>query len=320
MGSIALRPIERDAYRLLSEENSLPLYGQLYWLEAAVGASGRAWRFFVLQKGEELLALAACFTPIEGVWILPPCCQSGTIYFVAGESSFQDRRRAMELLAQEMRCAHFVRITLPEVSKDALPFYWQGYDLKLRYNYRLALPSEETTYDSMVSRIVKRKANQSMQSGCRVAFDVPFAELEPFFGAFYRKKGIAPIFFQAMCRCALESERRGSGMTAVMRDASDKLLAAYFIPICGQVGYSMATATVEGNPFANTALLYYSIKELIQRGGKEFDFEGSMLEGVEPIFRSLGGEQHLLVSLEKGHLSWRERFLLKRALMKHDPS
>lgn len=45
-----------------------------------------------------------------------------------------------------------------------------------------------------------------------------------------------------------------------------------------------------------------------------------MLEGVEPIFRSLGGEQHLLVSLEKGHLSWRERFLLKRALMKHDPS
>lgn len=309
MGSVGIQRLERAEYLRLAECGQVPLYGQPYWLEAAAG-NADAVRYYAAHKGESLIALMPCFVPVNGVWLLPPCCQSGVLYFVT--TDFKDRRRATELLLEEMSKMHCVRIALSPEYTDALPFYWRGFTLKARYNYLLSIPSAPEAYEAQVSRIVKRKARESEAAGCSVHFDVPFDSLKGMFKPFYAQKGIPALYYEAMCRCAEASLARGCGLTASLNAADGSLLAAYYIALDAKSGYSIATATRHGNSFANTALLYEIIKELARRGIRTFDFEGSMLEGVEPVFRSLGGTQHIYISLEKGRLGLRERFRLKR--------
>ena len=57
---------------------------------------------------------------------------------------------------------------------------------------------------------------------------------------------------------------------------------------------------------AMSALLWHCIKKAKARGNKNFDFEGSMDEGVERFFRGFGGRRELYLVLRRDdHLLWK---------------
>lgn len=308
MASFSILNITPIEYNSLAIQAELPLYGQYFWLEASVGKD--SLRFYVIRKGVDLIALCPIYIPLSGVWLLPPCCQNGAIYF-SKNALFKDCRRAMELLLETVGEIRMANIALPMGRVDALPYYWKGYQLRVRYNYTLCLNLPRKDLDAKFSRLVRRKVKAMKEEKCRIEFDVPFEDLIPSFYTFYKKKHLSMVHYEAFLRCAKASLSNGYGMTARLLSNEGTPLAVYFIGQYEGIAYSLATATVEGNSFANTALLYHILCELHQRGYRTFDFEGSMLQGVEPVFRSLGGEQHLFVEIQKGKLSLWNKFRLK---------
>lgn len=317
MSQVTITSLSSTQYCELCAKVAIPLYGQPYWLESAGGDD--AMHYFAFHRKGELVALVACHIPLRGVWLLPPCCQHGVLFFTPnylGNSlsrrEFTIRRQTIEALLEALGSVRVARIALGSNCPDALPFYWHGYQLETRYNYLLQLPETVEKYESLVSRLVKRKANALFANGDQIVFDHPLAESLPFLKRFYLEKGISMTHFYAMVRCAKEAISQGAGLTASLYSSAGMLKATYFIALDGLRGYSIATATASNHPYANTALLYEVIKELLRRGYTSFDFEGSMLPGVEPVFRSLGGNQESYTFLSKGKLSLLDRLRLKR--------
>lgn len=317
MSSVVAIPIDREEYLQYSATWALPLYAAPYWLEAAGGA--QAIRYFAILYGKEAVALAPCYFPIKGFWSIPPACQHGGIYFAPrfenkelSSGDFQLRRRAIEALLETISSTlHYAYIPLYRDCLDALPFHWRGFRLRVRYNYRLRLPKTREDYLKEVNRLVRRKVKAREDAGDLVKFGLPLEDLLPFFSRFYAERGISRVYYKALVRCSREAIARGYGLTAGLYSSENRLLSAYFIGFSGRCGYSIATATLGRHPYANTALLFEILCELIHRGFHTFDFEGSMLEGVEPVFRSLGGKQELFIEAEKGRQSLLDKILLK---------
>lgn len=316
MASLSFNLISRQEFERLALKEELPIYAYPFWLETAGGEG--CFRYATLTKGNELVALCPLYHPLKEVWILPPCCQHGGLYFAKAYRSaslspllFKDRRQAMELLLEQQKSIRYAHISLSSDMLDALPFYWDGFSLKVRYNYMLDLKNEEDPFENKVNRLVRRKVKESESRQCKVIFDIPLETIAPFLHDFYKKRRIAPVFCKTILRCAAESIDRGNGLSAGLLSSSGEYLAVYFIALASGVGYSMATATKDDLPFANTALLYKTLIELRSRGIHTFDFEGSMLQGVEPVFRSLGGEQNLFIEMQKGSPSLFDRLRLR---------
>lgn len=318
MASLSFNSVSRSTFELLAEQEELPIYGFPFWMEAA-GGEGSV-DYATINKGDELVALCPTYHPLKALWLLPPCCQNGGIYFAKAYRSsssltplqFKDRRQAMELLLEQQESVRYAHIALSIDARDALPFYWQGFSLRVRYNYLLSLSNKEKGFEDRVNRLVRRKVNESKKEQCTVSFDLSLDSILPLLKSFYKEKGIHPLFFYTLQRCAEAAISQGKGMIAALFSSTGDLLAVYFIALSGGVGYSMATATIGDISYANTALLYEILIELRSRGCHSFDFEGTMLQGVEPVFRSLGGEQQIFIEMVKGKASLLDRWRLRQ--------
>lgn len=74
----------------------------------------------------------------------------------------------------------------------------------------------------------------------------------------------------------------------------------------GDVVYYLAAANEKSDRTIATCGLAYCIDEALRKGARVFDFEGSMIPGVEAYFKKFGGSKHHYISVENGR-GWKYR-------------
>jgi len=180
-----------------------------------------------------------------------------------------------------------------------LPFHWNGYQLEAKYTYWLSLEPTAKEIEQGFAKSVRQAIRKSKQEGLVLVEAENIDDLLRF--SLQQKKFLPDSQYQKLPELWQALKERDKGMVLEVRDKNGVLHtgglflkdAERWITIFG------SNSKPESK---ETGAVAYMLSEAIQMAKREgvdyFDFEGSMMEGVERFFRSFGGSPipYLLIS------------------------
>lgn len=272
------------------------LFAQPFWLDAV--APGRWDEVRIEQDGELVARLPYMRESKWGATLLrmPPMTQNlGPALAISAEKYATRLSKEMEwmgALIDRLPRYHYFNQRFHHTITNWLPFKWRGFTQTTHYTYIVnARSSAESAWEELnkKTRADIRKAEKSVT----VRDDIPIARLlELCHTSFSARDRVMPYDRQTVERIAEACAARGLSRILCTEDAGGRLLAgalfvwdresAYYL-----IGCRDGEASASG---AMSLLIWQGIQEALA-ARRSFDFEGSMLPGVERFCRSFGAVQ-----------------------------
>lgn len=298
----------------------VPLFHQSFWLDAV--APG-AWHAVEIKEDGKLVA--SC----PFVWkksllgkevIMPKLTQ------FLGPNLLLPQGDYRETLAKEMYLLEEILRQLPAHDsylqrwqysyQNWLPFYWQGYHQTTRYTYVLQDLAHPDTLLAQFSDKVKREIHKSEKQ-----FIVKRCnEVQVFYELLahnFNSKSMKIPFDAALLHRIYEAcTKHHAGDIWLSKNADGTVAGGILVAWDSQSAYYIIGG--KNNAFGNAGVmshLFWTCFNDLSTTVKRFDFEGSMIKGVENYFRSFGAVQQgffevskissVMQSLKSG---WRKQF------------
>jgi Acetyltransferase (GNAT) domain len=231
-------------------------------------------------------------TQTLGPWVEP-----------SGARSTRALAREHELLA-ELEAAlppaqAFAQQFSPEVL-NALPFYWAGYKLEVRYTYRLErLGSPDELWSGLRNNVRReiRKARKRVE----VVEGLGVHRFHEVLSKTYERQGIpTPHSLEELERLHGACTRRHAGAMLFARDEADQIHAVAWVVWDRHAAYYLlAGAEPELRTSGSSSLLMWEAITRAREVTDVFDFHGSMVQSVERFVRGFGGRQAPYLSVTR---------------------
>ncbi len=173
-----------------------------------------------------------------------------------------------------------------------LPFHWKNFQQRTRYTYVLPDISDPLLLKENFSDKIRREISKAGKQFVAEEANDSNALLTLLQKSFREKKMKLPLEKDVLARAFSAAAANQSGSILLAKDASGKTAAAIFVAWDTSTAYYIIGAKDDafGNSGAMSFLFWTAFLHLKNRV-KSFDFEGSMIRGVENYFRSFGAEQ-----------------------------
>ena len=245
------------------------------------------------------------FTQTMGIWFNP---------------NFEKENYSKNLFRKQNICEHLIR-RLPEhtyfvqnfyyLFTDWLPFYWKGYRQTTRYSYilpdirNISEIEKNRSYD-IRQNIKKAQTKRQMVIKTHLPTE-QFLEINAKTYERQGEKAFKPDILQRLIETAYS---RNQGNTWGAFDEDGRLHAAVFVAWQENCAYYIAggSDSIGRKSGAHLLVLSEAIRE-VSNLAASFDFEGSMIPGVERVFRSFGAIQKPYFTISKGNRPWIRRIL-----------
>ena len=314
--------MSKDLYReLCAKERDIPVFSRDWWLDVVCGDS---WDVLLYEKNGRTLAALPLYIPCKRVVTMPHYTQTMGVWF-AGEAV--DTKYSSRLEHRQSVCRYFVeklaryRCFLQYFSyefTDWLPFYWKGYTQTTRYTYILHDIKCSDKIWSEMSQQTRRNINNAkcaeinVQSG--ITKELFFKIQEQTFSRQRKKNKQSEWILSRLIDTARE---RGQGEIFGGYDKAGNLHAAAFVVWQDSSAYYIAGG---GDPSlrhsgAHSLVMWEAI-QYVSQFTDTFDFEGSMLSGVERFFREFGAVQTPYFTIMRGKPGLTDRLSIKRNMYK----
>jgi hypothetical protein len=297
----------------LAHSNSV--FQEAWWLEAV--APGRWGEATVQRDGRVVARLPYAhtgrpgirtlgqpqLTPRLGPWIKP---STGKY-----ESALTDEMRLMSALIEELPGgASFAQLFSPAVS-NGLPFHWAGYELSVRYTYRLhGIGREEELWAGLNNKMRSqiRKAQKTMTVRSDLGLDRFYSIWRQTFERQGMRVPVAPAFLERIeDACAARDARE----MLFAQDERGQVHGVVYIVWDSDAAYYLLSGADPSLRSSDASSLL--VWEAIRRSAHVtdvFDFEGSMIRPVERFFRAFGGRQTPYLAVSR----WTRRAKAARGL------
>ena len=184
-----------------------------------------------------------------------------------------------------------------------LPFFWNGFQQSCRYTYVIdGSAAEKDVWDSLKNTI---------RNDIRAADQATYIEESTDSLSLYKlveqnfeyKQQAVPYTYEMYKKMAETLLAAGWCKIYLVRSQEDKQLVAGGLFIMDEkttyylIGAINRSFKIRG---ALEKMLWHVIKDTLA-AKRDFDFEGSMLKNVEPLFRSFGGERKMYFSISKSY-------------------
>jgi lipid II:glycine glycyltransferase (peptidoglycan interpeptide bridge formation enzyme) len=288
---------EKSAYIHLCNTANVPIFMQNWWLDVVCT---EGWSVVVTYNKNKEIEAALVFA-IRQKWglttlsepLLSPFC--GVWFrqtkFKKQHEAITYRKKQLEQLIPQLPSAHRYSFRLNTALTDWQPFYWAGWQQETRYTYRLAiedLTQVSANFNDNTKRNIQKSAKRfTIESSDDFDTFLKINDLT------YQRQNIKqPIplaIWQSVGNVLSEKQRR---RLFFAKNRGGGVEAAIYVVFDDTTAYYLAGgATEEGRSNgALFGLMNHAIQEAAAQGCTIFDFEGSMLRGVEPFFRGFGGE------------------------------
>jgi hypothetical protein len=308
-----------DSMRPGETECANAIFQQPWWLDAV--ARGR-WGEATLRRDGRVVARMPYF--VRGrkrlrVLTMPPLTQTLGPWLARSDAkparALGEEIRLLEALEGALPTAHaFVQHFSPTML-NALPFYWAGYRLELKYTYRLeGLRSEQALWEGLRENI--RREIRKARTRVEVRDDLGLDRFYAVWVKTFARQGLRP-------RISLDALERLDAACAA-RDARAMMFAADERGHVHAVSYAVWDRHAAyyllggGDPALRTSgasslLMWESIKRA-RAVTDVFDFEGSMLRPVERFFRAFGARQTPYLRVSRSSLPARAALTLRAGL------
>lgn len=297
----ALTPERKALYDAFCARSKAPLHFQSWWLEAVCGpgqwglctASDGAGKVhaampYYLKKRWGLLPEIALppLTTYAGPWYDYPEGQKLSARYG------WEKKVVEELVGQLPFSLRFSQNFSPEIG-SWLPFYWQGFQETTRYTYVFdSINSWDVLEQNMDTDYRKRikKAENAVQIE-------PVSDLAAFFEinkrSFSAQKKAIPYTFETLQRLDAVLADKQQRLILRARDRqTGQLHAATYLAWHEQRAYCLLTGIDPAHRDSQAIyLLYAEALQACAAHALAFDFEGSMLPGVEQLLRGFGARQ-----------------------------
>ena len=289
--------IEKTLYAQLCTAADVPIFMQNWWLDA-VCTEGWSVVVSLNEKGDIEAALTFAtrqkfgfktlsepvLTPFCGVWFRQKTFKR------RHEAIFYEKKHLQKLIEQ-LPSAHRYSFRLHVSLTDWQPFYWAGWQQETRYTYRLNIENLATVFDNFnenTKRNIRKSAqNFTIENGNY--FD-KFLEINAL--TYQRQQIKNPISLQTWQSVEQVLSEKNLRNIFFAKNTEGSSEAVVYVIFDNSTAYYLAGGSTElgRSKGAMHGLLWQAIQEAAARGCTVFDFEGSMLQGVEPFFRGFGGE------------------------------
>ena len=296
----------KASYAQAIQTGAFPLFHHPWWLDIVCQAG--SWDVCTVQDkagrvvgalpyygtsrmGLKLIRMPP-FTPWLGVWLDDSACPER----LSRRYSFENQVIG-QLVDQLPRVAWYHQIH-PEGLQNWLPFYWRGYRQTTRYTYVLAAHDPQLIFSDL-----KSEARTRIRKGYSLYEVVEDHTFSRFF-VFYQRTMIhhgmskhkGKVFREL--HDAIQSHTAGTIYYAVDEKGID--CAAVYMIWDNQTAYYWLPCMdkVLGSNGAVQLLTWHVIQEAMKMG-KTFNFEGSMLPHIEPVFRAFGAERRPVFQIRK---------------------
>lgn len=230
----------------------------------------------------------------------PMTARNGPVFLLPADSGpYQRNTRAkkMMLLAiQGLPRLGMYDFVLSPGQSDVMPFLWNGFDVDLGYTYVLPCLERDTWQSNAAKthqRHIRKAVKEAAENGLQIEADAPLDAVLPLLDstadakqfAFDRCRAKVPTWWDAV-------RRHDAGRAYLLRDEQGQPAAATLMVWDSRSAYYLAgglRSDLRKRSIVNI-LLFLRMIEDAHRQGLDFDFEGSILPGVERFFRSFGGE------------------------------
>lgn len=308
----------KDTYRTLClTENTIPLFSQDWWLDAVCGEAH--WDVLLVEENGRIRGAMPFYFRSRKVITMPPHTQTmGPWFAPASEdtkytSMLGDRQAICAAFVEQLKIYPWFLQNFHHSVTDWLPFYWGGYSQTTRYTYLLPDISQSDRLWVQMSGHLRRHIHKAKEKeGIEIRRGIPADNLMHICAMSYDRQGKQVAHPDTLRRLIDVCRERGQGEAWGGYDQSNRLHAAAFIIWQGDTAYYLAGG---GDPTlrdsgAHSLVLWEAIREVSSQVSR-FDFEGSMVPGVERFFREFGAIQTPFFTISRGKMSLLHRAWLK---------
>lgn len=228
------------------------------------------------------------YTQTLGIWMNPEIkkTQRGNEHLAAQKKVIQD-------LLSQLPKAKSVDFVFDSSFEYVLPFRWQGYRIEPTFSYRISdLSDLDRVFDSY-GKNIRRDINRGNKN---LSLDTSDNNVQDFIAlqnmTYERQNRKNPIDNGFTCEVIKIAVGSGHGKILIARDENKAAHAGSFLLYDEKVCYLIMSG--QDTSFGNDGAMPYILDNSIRFAStvsKEFDFEGSMIEGIEQVYRRYGGKQ-----------------------------
>ncbi len=292
--------------RFVDESPQGSIFCRSWWLRAV---APQRFTILTMHKGDRIVAGMPMVH--EQKWgyhaiHMPPLTQTLGVLLGQPTSERYEKRlsREMDVLESLIKAipkANYFSVRFHPNFTNWLPFYWAGYRQTTRYTYAI---TDLSDLDMVFSAFAhsKRKNIKRAQGLIDVREDLPAAEFYSNHVMTLHKQGVSISYshdlFERIYNAAYENH---AGKTWYAIDAEGNMHAAIFVVFdCKSAYYLISSIDPDYRNSGATSLLLRDAIAYVSRYTNRFDFEGSMIKGVEHSFRKFGAIQTPYFSISKG--------------------
>lgn len=293
--------VRRGEYREFSlEEQSIPLFSKGWWLDCLAGPDG--WDVVIVKSNEGKIIGSmpysiesrACFSilgqpPLTqklGPWIRP---------YVGGYTkSLGYQKDVMNALVSGLPKYSSFRQYWHHSYTNCLPFYWNNFDMAVRYTYILKDISDiDELWAGLQGNIRGDIKKAKSRFHLNVRNDLGIEEFVKLNRMTYERQNLPLPYSDHLVAdidrvCASKDCR----LVLIAEDEDGRRHAGVFVVWDENFAYYiMGGGDPELRNSGATSLCMWEAIRCVSPLTKGFDFEGSMLESVERFFRSFGAIQ-----------------------------
>lgn len=300
------------------------IFSAPWWLDAVVGVGN--WDvIFVNDKNNNIIATFP-YVKSKGRLgtteiIMPHLTQKLGPYIVYDKNLSYTKRigyehKIYENIIAQLPKFDFFSINFDQNYKNWLPFYWAGFNCAPRYSYRLYNIKNINNIYSKISNS-KRKYIDSGKQKFTLHYDLPANDFYDYFELVVSERGDKVNFSRKLFDDIYNAvyEQNSGRVLYCIDNETGKIAAVKFVIWDSKTAYALVgIRTKEFNNSCSYEFLTFECIKYASKYVSEYDFEGSMIKGVEEAYRLYGGTQ-----IEYYNISKENRFLLPilKRLLKH---
>lgn len=301
------------------------IFCRSWWLKAACQND---FQILVVKRGDEIVGgLPLPYKFIMGRKIIKPPTLSmgiGVLLAPSGnklkyEKRLSEEMKVLNILAENLPNFHEFQIVCHPSFTNWMPFYWAGYSQTTMYTYAF---EGLTNLDRVFSgfNYSKKKNMKKAEKLVSICEDLPSNEFYANHVTTLKKQGQAISYsYEYFERLYNATYKHNAGKIWYAIDSKQAIHAAIFVVFDKKSAYYLIS-TIDPdfrNSGAATLLLREAIKYTSQYTNR-FDFEGSMIKGVENSFRKFGAIQEPYFCISKGkRIASLLQTLVERILIKY---
>lgn len=284
-----------------ASENVNSIFEQPWWLDIVAKDK---WKEITVVEGDVIVGRFPIIMN-NGSIELPVLTQTCGIWIKEEEKKVGNEHLSYEakiinsLLEQLPKYKNF-KVAIDSKRSYFLPFIWKGYKVVPRVSYRICdLSNLEDTYKNFSKTVKKniKSAQKKVVVSREADIDVLWNIMNKTFEAQGRKY---PVPKDILEKIVTESENRECGCMLTAIDQQGNVHAcSYFVYDKNVFYYLISGADPKYRSSGAQSLILWEAIQYAAEVSQVFDFEGSMIEGIETFFRRFGGEPVVYYEIQK---------------------